>query len=342
MASRPRQQHPAGLRRVQPGQHAQQGALARAVGAPQGRDLAGAQLQARPAQDGRARVAGVDRLEGGQQLAGRGRLGRLRLGRLGPGGLQAAAAHRQRAPRDRAHPLVPVLGEHHGGALLRRQPPQHVAERRRRGVVELRGGLVHQQHRGPRREHRGQGHPLALAPRERRDRPVGQVAGAGEGQRLAHALGDRARGDAGALQAEGHVARDRAEHGLALGVLEDHPGQARDPGRRRRQGVVPGHGHAAREAPAVEVGHQAAQRAQQRRLPLARGSLEQQHLARGELEVDPVQGRGVRAAVGEGEALGRRRGHGSLRSARAAPPSAASRAAATASAPGARTGSRVG
>ncbi len=70
-----------------------------------------------------------------------------------------------------------------------------------------------------------------------------------------------------------------AEHRLALGILEDHPRQPADARGVGVHGVVPGDGHRSGEPPAVEVGHQAAERTQQRRLPLARGTLEQQHLA---------------------------------------------------------------
>ncbi len=160
----------------------------------------------------------------------------------------------------------------HDGAAPRRQLVEHARDRQRAGGIELPGRLVEDEHVRAQGDHARDGHPLLLATRQRKRRPVGQVADAeqgeggidarvhlwsrhaqvleAEGELLAHGqlrcrelIGGRREDDAdGARQAR------PAGLGLRLTIddqatLDGGPNDARDePRGDKRQGRLPGRG----------------------------------------------------------------------------------------------------
>ena len=124
---------------------------------------------------------------------------------------------------------------------------------------------------------------------------------------LLHAARDSGRREPLVLEREGELAADRVHHDLRLGVLEQRAGHR---GQRRRLvgACVEAAGrHAARELATVEVRHQPARGAQQRRLARAGAAREHHELARRDLEVDAAQRGRADARVGVGDALERER-----------------------------------
>ena len=209
--------------------------------------------------------------------------------------------------------------------------PQPRRERSGRLRIELRHRLVEQQQRWSRRERRRERDPLQLTARELTGRPVSEVRGAGLGQRLEHALGNLRRRPGGALEREGDLAIDREHDRPGLGILEDDAGARAHLGGSCMTRIEPRDLAAPGETTTVEVRHEAAQHAQQRRLARAARSGQQHELACVELEVDagervPLAARG---AVADSAQLGEHRS-----TTPSAKTSMTRQSAATASAPG--------
>ncbi len=185
-----------------------------------------------------------------------------------------------------------VLGDHD------RRPPggqvaQHVHERRGGVLVELGGGLVEQHHPRAGGQDGGQRDPLALAARELADRAIAQVRRPRHLERLGHPRRDHARPGCRRSRSPKATSRSTAPStAWDSGSWKTIPADAADARGRRAQRVVAVHHDPAGEAPAVEVGDQPAQGAQQRGLALARGPLEQEHLAGQDVQVDTARARG--------------------------------------------------
>ena len=156
----------------------------------------------------------------------------------------------------------PLLGDHDRAAERRRE----VEQRLRSLGVELRGRLVEQEEPRTESERRCNTDSLELAGGELVGLPAGEMLGAHPPERLEGANRDLERRHAEVLEAELELVLDAGHHDLVLGVLEDgrdRPGQVARPCRPRVAAPdldPPG------EPAAVEVRHQAGERAQQRRL----------------------------------------------------------------------------
>src|SRR6266511_2179562 len=132
---------------------------------------------------------------------------------------------------------------------------------------------------------------LQLTARQLADVTLGKMLGADRGERFARATQDLGRTDADVLEPERHLELDARQHDLVIRLLEE----GHDDSRGRR-GTNAGRVEArdldgAREAPAVEVGHEPGERAQQRRLARARRSEQRDELARLDVERDAGQRR---------------------------------------------------
>ena len=145
--------------------------------------------------------------------------------------------------------------------------------------------------RGPGDQSGGERDSLQLPSRERVDGSVEQV-GDREGQGdLLDRSGARRGGRSAHLQRQADLGRDRGRDDLGLGVLgdvADHGGQPAGSGGER---VDAGDLDGALDLTAVEVGHEPAGGAQQRRLAAGRAAGEQDELAGADLERDVAQGR---------------------------------------------------
>ncbi len=135
--------------------------------------------------------------------------------------------------------------------------------------VELRRRLVEQQQPRPEGERRGETHALQLAGGELGHGALGEVLGSDRGERFLDAAPDLGRRQAGVLEPEGDLVRDPAHHRLVLGILEDGGDEPDQRGRRRLAGIEAPDRHAPGEDTAVEVRHEAGERAQERRLAAA-------------------------------------------------------------------------
>jgi hypothetical protein len=204
-----------------------------------------------------------------------------------------------------------AAGKRAGWALLgdddgRVETCGEVEERLRGGRVELRGRLVEQQQLGLEGERRSEADALQLARRERLGSAAEEVLGADHGQGGPSAGKDLVRRDAEVLEPEGDLVLDMAEDDLVLRVLEERrhgAGQLRRAGRAR---VGPADLDATGEAAAVEVRHEARKRAQQRRLPRARGAEQDDELTGLQSEGHVLQRGRVRVRIREAQPLGRR------------------------------------
>jgi hypothetical protein len=183
---------------------------------------------------------------------------------------QPAVLEDQDAVRGAQAPLQAVLGEDDRRPPLLVQPAQEPHELVARDGIELGGRLVEQDELRATGERGAERDPLQLAARELVGRALEQGADP-EGERdLLDPPGHRGGPQAAVLEREGELRADRAEDGLGLGILQQgagHRGELRGTVLARVQAADD---DAAAELPAVEVRHQAAERAQQRALAAGR------------------------------------------------------------------------
>ena len=322
---------------VQPHQAARQRGLARAVPAHERRHRPGVQPQARPAQHGR--VAAVARLEAGRVERG-GLVGGARARR---GGAVAAARrrHARQVPGAQAQPRALVLADPREGGGVRvahdapaphhhhpvgdaREPPQPVLGHEHglaRGLeprdrlgqlehgahVERRRGLVQHEDVGAHRAHRGDGHHLALAARERADVAVAQVLDAQQGEGAVHAPVHLGAREPEVLAAERHLRGGVQVEELAAGVLEH---RAHAPAQRvhlPRPRVLAGDAHRPRELPVVGDGDQPVRQARERGLAAAGAAGEHHALPCGHAQGHVGEGGLAGAGVGEARPVERKR-----------------------------------
>ena len=121
-----------------------------------------------------------------------------------------------------------------------------------------------------------------------------------------------AAASAAVLQREGDLRADARHHHLRLGIGQQRSRVDPDLGGCVLAGVQAGGQDRAAEAAAVEVGHQPAGRAQQRRLARAREPGDDAELPRLDREADLAQRRGGGAGVAVGDALETQDAHGSI------------------------------
>ena len=124
--------------------------------------------------------------------------------------------------------------------------------------------------RGPARERRAERDALLLAAGELVRGAVEQAVDAERERHLLDAARDRRGAVAAALERERELGAHRAHHELRLGILEQHAGERAEPRGAVLARVEARERDAPGEAPAVEVRHQAAGGAQQRRLAVRR------------------------------------------------------------------------
>ena len=134
-------------------------------------------------------------------------------------------------------------------------------------------------------------------------RPLGEMLGADERERLLDARPDLGRLGPEVLQTERNLVRDSRHHDLVLGILEhrrDSAGQLRRPRLAR---VDPPDHDATSEDTAVEMGHESRERTQQRRLAGARWPEHDDVLAVGHLERQILERGRTAGRVGERQML---------------------------------------
>jgi hypothetical protein len=178
--------------------------------------------------------------------------------------------------------------------------PREVDRSRGAVGVELGSRLVEQQQPRLEDEHRGQADALELAARELGHAPIRQVARTDRLERRPGSPCDLRRRGSDVLEPEGNLRLDPREDDLILWILEERchrPGKLRRPGPPR---VVSCDLDLARELAAVEVRHQAGQRAEQRRLARAGWAHQGDDLALPDLQRH-VTDRRLRSGVGERE-----------------------------------------
>ncbi len=225
----------------------------------------------------------------------------------------ATVVHRDHAVGHRQAALEPVLGQQDRRLPLLVEPPQQPDQLVAGNRVELRGGLVEQNHRRPARKRGAERDALLLASRELVHGAVEQRVDPERQRHLLHSPRGRGRRLSAALERERELGPHGACHQLRLGVLEqraDHCAEAR---RRMRARVEASDPHGAGEASAVKMGNKAAGRAQERRLALTGEPRQQAQFAGLELEADIGERRLSRAGVAVRHALeGEDRTHGSI------------------------------
>ena len=221
------------------------------------------------------------------------------LGRAVEG--EPAVLEREHAVGGGQAALEPVLGEQHRRPPLLVDAPQHAEQLVARDGVELRGRLVEQQQLRAAGERGAERDPLQLAAGELVGRAVQQPGDPERERRLLHPARDRGRREPAVLERERELRAHRAHQHLRLGVLQQ---RARDRGQLARAvlaRVEPGAAQPAGEHAAVEVRHQPAGGAQQRRLARARAAGDDDELARLDGQRDVAQ-RVRLARIGVGDA----------------------------------------
>ncbi len=228
--------------------------------------------------------------------------------------------------------LEPVLGEDDGGPPLLVQPPQQPDQLVAGDRVELRGRLVEQHERRTRGERGAQCDALQFAAGELVRRALEQVGDAERERDLLDAAGDRGGAEAAVLERERELGTHRAHDDLGLGVLEQRPGDRGERARPVLARVEPADDDAPGGPPAVEVRHEPAGGAQQRRLARGREPGEHDELARLDGERHVAQRGPLGAGVRVREALEGERAHRSVprRAANGASATATSTSAASA------------
>ena len=302
----------AGLRLEEAGGDAGERGLSRPVRPFERDDLAPPQLQVDPVQDRHGLVVGEGHPASAQDdLARRGlcfrntmsgvrrTLRRQPLERFRTRGVEeeAALVDEEDPRRELECPADAMLREHDGRA----EPFDGVEEERRAFGIELRGRLVEEQQLRLQRERGCEAHTLELAAGELDRLAPPQMERVHREKRSLDARPDLGRRHAEILEPERHLVRRDRHHDLVLRILEDGRNRAGELGWTCAAGVEPGDDDPAGEAATVEVRHEPRERAQQRRLPGARGAKERDDLPNLQLERDAVERR-RRGRVREREA----------------------------------------
>ena len=201
------------------------------------------------------------------------------------------ARHRDHAVGGRQAALEALLDQHDGGVALLVEPAQQPDQLVAGDRVQLGGGLVQQHQLGPGGERARERHPLQLAAGELLGGAVEQVGDAQCERGFLDRACDRAGGEPAVLQRERDLRAHAGHHHLCLGVGQQRSRVRPDLGGGVLAGVEPGRQHGPAEAAPVEVRHQPAGGAQQRRLARAGEPGDHAELARLDREADVAQGR---------------------------------------------------
>ena len=181
-----------------------------------------------------------------------------------------AVDHRDHAVRRRQAALQAVLGDHDRGAPVLVQAAQLPDELVSGDRVELGGRLVEHEQRRVVHHRRRDRHALQLAAREGVGAAIQEVRHPEPQRRLLHRPRHRAARLAAMLQRQLELGPDSAHHDLRLGLLEDRAAHRRELPRPVVAHVEPADGQRTRGLATVEVRHETAEGAQERRLPRAR------------------------------------------------------------------------
>jgi hypothetical protein len=223
-------------------------------------------------------------------------------GRPGDGG-GAGAGQQDHLVRVLHDALQPVLGHQHGRAEVVHQPLQHGEHLLGGARVERGGRLVQHQHLRVHGEHRADRHPLLLAAGEGGQRAVAQRGQAQQVEGLLDAPPHGVLGQAQRLHAVGEFVLDGVGDEVRERVLAHRADDIGEFARPVGAGVAPRDGDPAAQQPAGEVRHQAAHRAEQRRLADPGGADDQAQLALGNGQFDRPYGGFRGALVGDGHVL---------------------------------------
>ena len=321
--------HTARQRGEQPGDGAQQGGLAAAVGTGEGQHLAGPARQVQVLEHRHTGGAGAHLMEApAERRRGRGIVARNGTGRRdrpvrGAGG-DPPLGHQQATVGTLQDQVMAMLGHQRRGASL--DGGMERAEQRRSPLrVQLRERFVEDQQAGAHRQHPGQGEPLPLAAGEGADRTAPEVGDAAHLQSVADPAEHLAASDAEVLQPKGDVALDGRIHGLQLGVLEDESDIASELAGRGADHIAIEDTCAAPDHAAVEVRDEPVADPQQGGLAAPGGAGEERQTGV-DLQVHPVEGAG-RGTPDTCNGVRRRRGCASSATPGVtAPPAARSRA----------------
>ncbi len=173
-------------------------------------------------------------------------------------------------------------------------------EGRRPSRIEVRRRLVEHQHRRLRCQGTGQCQPLALATRERCSHRPSTIGQPDVVQCLGHAIPHAVQWPAARLETEGDVVLDAFHDELPIGILED------------QATIAAATLQAAHRQPRDVAAKEASQTQRQGALARSARTEHQQDLARGEIEIDVLDGRSIGSgetkAVPGGLDRGRRQG----------------------------------
>ena len=188
--------------------------------------------------------------------------------RLGDGRVEddAALLHHHHPIGNRERAVDPLLGEDDGALRLLDRGEECLGT----VCVELGRRLVEQQELRSQRERRREADALQLSARELDRAPAREVRRADLTERDRDLRPDLLGRDGHVLETERDLVVDARHHDLVLRVLEDRRDDARQLGRPVRARVQAADLDPAGEAAAVEVRHEARERAQERRLAAAR------------------------------------------------------------------------
>lgn len=210
--------------------------------------------------------------------------------------------------RDAGELGAAVLGDDHAHAGLVRECAQQRHDPGARGAVEVGERFIHEQQQRLLDDGGGDGDERRLAGRELPQRPVEQFGDTHPTGDVADALVDEHAGEPSQLQRQPDLIAHGRRREADAGVLQHHTDEPRQVARRRVGAIVPRDRQATVEPPAVEVGVQPAQRAQQRGLTRSGGAGDHRQRAGADAvagpirpDAPPVDGRDRVAGEAEGE-----------------------------------------
>jgi len=206
------------------------------------------------------------------------------------------AAVQHRHPIGQSSGLAQEVGGQHDRAALAGQRLDELDDVARPGRVEARGRLVEEQHVGVVQEGPGQRHPLALTGREALGEVVGPLGQAEPLEQVVHQAGRRIEGVAPHAGREDQVLA-RRQTVVQPSVLGQHPGVA------AHRVTFGGHVEPEHASGAPIGGQHAVEQPDGGGLAGAVGAEERQHLARFDVDGEPVERRSAGEAAAQVEGV---------------------------------------
>ena len=197
----------------------------------------------------------------------------------------------------------PVLRDHDGDAEVVHEPGDRGEHLFGCGGIERRSRLVEHEDLRVRREHRADRDPLELPGRQLMQRAVPQLGEAEEVERLFHALAHHRRRDRELLHAVGELLLERVGDTSGEWILGDDAHDVGQLARRMRTRVATVDGDAPAQTATGEVGNQAVDRAEQRRLSATGRADHDAELTGRDHEVDVAQRRLLRLGIRDRDAI---------------------------------------